>query len=251
MKRALGFYQYAGPLVLLPTTYWLWWRYCSQSHAAVILFLSMPILFSYIVPAVGANVLGFWEIRTELRVGRIRPHHGFVFGSATSLFALICLDGEILTFTFFGCLRAGFLLGSVLAFWNWLYDIIAIESGVLAVYNRPYSRNQGAAAIATDYAPVIFGTFGACYGMALYVCRHYLLSRGQWELYPLLFVMCNLTVILSPVGAYILCSYLRTGEAGLTPYYRSEPELAGSAEDGEAKHECVGHSDEINRRDEP
>jgi hypothetical protein len=40
-------------------------------------------------PGVGTNVLKVWEFDTRLRLGRFRPHHGFVFGSATAMLALL------------------------------------------------------------------------------------------------------------------------------------------------------------------
>jgi len=45
--------------------------------------LGIPVLYAYIVPAVGTNVFRIWEFNTRLRLGRFRPHHGFVFGSAS------------------------------------------------------------------------------------------------------------------------------------------------------------------------
>ena len=48
----------------------------------------MPIAHAYIVPGIGTNVLRVWEFDTRLRLGRFRPHHGFVFGSATAMLVL-------------------------------------------------------------------------------------------------------------------------------------------------------------------
>jgi len=218
MRRFFGLYQYLGPLILFPVSYWLWWSRYDHDHRLVVLVLSMPIVFSYVIPGIGTNVLGLWEFHTRLRLGRFRPHHGFVFGSATSLLAFVCVDGRPCGFDVWQLVRAGFLMGSVLAFWNWLYDVYAIKSGLITVYNRPFGLNQGPEAIATDYAPVLFGSFGFCYGVAIQVCQYCLREQGQWQLLYGLAALCNLAVVLLPVGAFVLSSYLRTGTTGLKPF---------------------------------
>jgi hypothetical protein len=213
----LNLYQYLAPLVLFPVSYWLWWHRCEHSHACVLLLLSMPVLFAYVIPGLGTNWLGLWEFNTRWRLGKFRPHHGFVFGTATSLFALLCLEPRSASLGIWELVRSGFLLGSVLAFWNWLYDIYAIKAGFIVVYNRPYALRLGPEAIATDYAPVVFGAFGVCYGIAVRIAEYWLLDRGEWQLYGWLVVIGNLAVLIVPVLAFVLSSYWRHAVAGLRP----------------------------------
>ena len=87
MKRAFSIYQYAAPATLFPAGYYLWLQRLQHDHSLVLLTLSMPVLFAYVIPGLGTNWLKLWEIHPRWRVGRFRPHHGFVFGTATSLFA--------------------------------------------------------------------------------------------------------------------------------------------------------------------
>ena len=49
-------YPYIAPLVLAPLTFWLW-------HGDLTAWL-VPILWAYIVPAIGTNVLKVWEFDT-------------------------------------------------------------------------------------------------------------------------------------------------------------------------------------------
>ena len=109
-------------------------------------------------------------------------------------------------------------MGSVLAFWNWLYDVHAIRVGFLVVYNRAYSENRGPEAIATEYCPAFFGIFGLCYGVSIRVCEYYLAELGRFDLYWPLLVACHVTVLVCPVVAFILLSLLTTGETGLRSY---------------------------------
>jgi len=217
--RAMGFfniYQYAAPLVILPLSYWLWLERCGGEHRLAALMLAIPVLYAYIVPAVGTNVFRIWEFNTRLRLGRFRPHHGFVFGSATSLIALASLP-QGMTGPW-ELLRAGFVLGSVLAFWNWFYDIQALRAGFLRVYTRSYAEGRGPEAIAMDYAPPIFGLFGLCYGIAIVLAETALADPARWDLYWGFFALANAVCIAVPVGGYVAWSYWRTGENGLKSY---------------------------------
>jgi hypothetical protein len=186
--------------------------------------LSFPIVFAYVIPGLGTNWLGLWEFNTRLRIGHFRPHHGFVFGAATSFFALACLEPPSRDHGWWEAARAAVVLGSVLAFWNWLYDLLAIESGFLRVYNAAFAQGQGAAAIATMYAPILFGTFGACYGLALRTCEQAALysehSDALWW-WVLAFQLSGLT---APVLAYVAVSFWRTGESGLRSYQGADHE---------------------------
>lgn len=215
--KFFNIYQYLAPAMLLPLSYYLWWRRMDDSHQLAFFMVSMPILFAYIVPALGTNWLKLWEFNTRWRLGRFRPHHGFVFGSAISLLALICVAEPSPAFSLSGLVRAGFITGSTLAFWNWLYDIYAIKTGFLIVYNRPYAQGAGAAAIATDYAPLFFGAFGVGYGLATYLGQYYLLELDRWNMFWGLFVLSNLTIIALPILTFMVYSYLRYGDAGLKP----------------------------------
>ncbi len=212
-------YEIVAPTVLLPVSYWLWFQRYAGDQAMVLASLSLPIVFAYVIPGIGTNWLHLWEFNTRLRVGRFRPHHGLVFGTATSLFALISLPttGET---PLSGIARNGFVLGSVLAFWNWLYDVYAIKSGFIKVYTRRQSEPADAAAIATDYAPALFGIFGLCYGVSLGTLEYFVVVRDQRQLLWPLVAACHIICLVAPVLAYVTVSFLRTGESGLRSYER-------------------------------
>jgi hypothetical protein len=226
MRAFFNLYQYIVPLVLFPVSYALWLRHYDGQHGAVLLALSMPVVSAYVVPGLGTNWLRLWEFNTRLRVGRFRPQHGFVFGTATSLLALPCVMPVSPVLHWLDVLRAGFVMGSVLGFWNWWYDIYAIKAGILHVYNRAAATDSGAAAIATDYAPVYFGAFGFTYGSLLHIGQHMLLEAEQGAGLLALLLVCNALVLVVPVLAYMGVSCIKTGTPGLKPVQK------------EAQNEC-------------
>jgi hypothetical protein len=211
-------YQYAAPLVLLPLSYWLWSQRYGGDHRLVLLALSLPVAFAYVIPAIGTNWLRLWEFNTRFRLGRFRPHHGLLFGAATSLFAVVTLSFPAES-SVAAMLRDGFVLGSVLAFWNWLYDMLAIQAGFIKVYTRKQFEGSGAEAVSADYAPVLFGVFGFSYGVSLRCLEFAALQSNRWLatwLWPICLVVC----LAAPVLAYVAVSYLRTGQSGLRSYER-------------------------------
>ena len=172
MKSALTVYQYVAPAVLAPASFFLWQRAYEGDLRLVAAAWLIPVLWAYIVPGIGTNVLKVWEFNTRLRLGRFRPHRGFVFGSATAMLGwLVHVPPESL----FDVARSAFVMCSVLALWNLLYDVIAIRAGILRVYNQPWADGRGEAAIAMDYAPWFFGGFGLIHGAGLKLAEGLLL----------------------------------------------------------------------------
>lgn len=217
MRPFFSVYQYLGPLILLPGAYRLWLDR-SDRHDFVVLVLLVPILFQYVLPAIGTNVLNLWEIDTRLRLGRFRPHHGFVFGTATAMLAWLAVGEPGSGWSAAGAARAAFIMGSVLGFWNWLYDMYAIRSGHIRVYTQPYRDGRGPEAIAADHAPVYFGTFGLCYGLAIYTGQILLVQQGRSELFWPLLAFSVIGSLVVPAASYVAHSYLHHGHDGLASF---------------------------------
>lgn len=217
MRRFFRWYQFVVPLVLFPASYLLWLRRYDGDHTLVWFALSLPVLFAYIVPGLGTNWLKLWEINTRFRIGRFRPHHGFVFGTATSLFGLVCVPATAPGFDLGDFLRAALVTGSVIGFWNWLYDIYAIKSGFIVLHTRLAAEGQPAEVVATNHAPVYFGVFGACYGVCLQLADA-LAAGSNRGVYVALVVGGNLAAVVFPVLAYVLWSFATQGESGLKAY---------------------------------
>ena len=220
MRRLIEAYQYVAPAVLTPLAAWLWWRHY-QGHAGLAaIALLVPVVHAYVVPGVGTNVLKVWEFDTRLRLGRFRPHHGFVFGSATAMLVLPLagepqgdLSGAVV---WARGLSAALLLGGV----NWLYDVIALRAGLLKVYNQPWADGRAEVAIVNDYAPWFFGGFGFVYGAGLALAES-LQGRASDPVRALAVgaLLLAATVTLPTLG-YVAQSYARHGHHGCRPIPR-------------------------------
>ena len=193
MRKALSIYQYAAPALLAPLSLWLWFREYRDWRLALAAWL-LPIVWAYVVPAVGTNVLQVWEFDVRLKLGRFRPHHGFVFGSATATIAW-ALHGFPWP-----------LLALVLFAINYAYDVVALRSGILHVYNQPWAEGRGATSIAADYAPWFFGGFGAIYALGVGVMERF---GTEW-----FFAVLAASLVL-PTAVYALASKVRHGHWGI------------------------------------
>lgn len=215
-SRLLSLYQYVGPLLLTPLAFWLWWKTYECNVTLTLVAWLIPILFAYIVPGIGTNVLKVWEFNTRFRLGHFRPQHGFVFGSATSMIAWICHIQ--IAENIFDALQTAFILASVLGFWNVVYDIKALKSGVLKVYNQPWADGKEEEAIAMDYAPIFFAGFGLVYGLAIGIAEFWYIS-GKWTIGKFLwfFPLVLLISIALPVGLYRYNSFKKHGHSGCKP----------------------------------
>ncbi|HXH94320.1 MAG TPA: hypothetical protein VNN25_22275 [Thermoanaerobaculia bacterium] len=220
MKRALSVYQYAAPLVLAPLSFLLWKREYAGNLKLTATAWLIPILWAYIVPGIGTNVLNVWEFDTRLRLGRFRPHHGFVFGSATAMIAWLVHSSPARDL--WDVARNALILCSVIGFWNLLYEVKALQSGILRVYNQPWADGRDETAIALDYAPWFFGGFGALYGAGIGLME-WLDGRGALSM-PVFAAAFGLILVLTltvPAGGYILQSIRRHGHWGTRPVKRS------------------------------
>ena len=212
-RRFFDLYQYISPLILTPLSFWLWWEFYEGEISLVLMAWLLPIIYAYIVPAVGTNILKVWEFDTKYRLGRFRPHHGFVFGSATAMLAWLSHTAP--STTIFAILQTGFIFASVLGLWNVIYDIKALKSGILKVYNQPWADHKGEEAITMDYAPWFFAGFGFIYGLGVgiaeWISHHYTIDGFS---FTLLFFAILILSILFPVWGYRRHSMREHGHDG-------------------------------------
>jgi hypothetical protein len=220
MRRLLEAYQYVAPAVLTPLAAWLWWRHY-QGHAGLAaIALLVPVVHAYVVPGIGTNVLKVWEFDTRWRLGRFRPHHGFVFGSATAMLALLTVPAPEPAFDPGNVLRRGLVMAAVLGLANWGYDVAAIRVGILKVYNQPWADGRAEVAIVNDYAPWFFGGFGFVYGAGLALAESLLAGIPDPLRAAALGALLVAATVSLPTLGYVAQSYARHGHHGCRPVPR-------------------------------
>jgi hypothetical protein len=221
MSRLIRIYPYAAPAILAPLALYLWWQEYHNWPQTLMAWL-IPVFWAYLVPGVGTNVRKVWEFDVRWKWGRFRPHHGFVFGSATAMMAWAVHGGPAVTIA--GVFRYAVILCSVLGFWNLLYEVKALKSGMLKVYNQPWAEGQGAEAIALDYSPWIFGGVGAAYGLSIGAFE-YVIQRWGMPSLPMCVVWwlaAFLLCVALPLLGFMQYSRRAHGHTGTRPVERKE-----------------------------
>jgi hypothetical protein len=223
MRRAFEAYQYVAPALLTPLAAWLWWRHYDGHVALAAIALLVPIAYAYIVPGIGTNLLQVWEFDTRLRLGRFRPHHGFVFGSATAMLVLPAIGAPGASPTILDVLAHGMAVAAILGVLNWVYDALAIRAGFLKVYNQPWADRRDAWSIASDYAPWFFGGFGLIYASGLKLAEGALLAEPDATRAVAVGLAILAATLTLPTLGYVIQSYARHGHHGCRPIMRAEP----------------------------
>jgi len=219
MKRFYNVYQFVAPLVFFPIAYWLWWQRLDQKHDVTSLVMFVPVISYYFFVVIGVLKFRLWHMNTWPTIRGIRPHHGFVIATAAALFFYLCLRMVPVGETgILSILTAAFLGASVFGFWNWWYETYAVKSGFISIYTKKIAEGASAEEAVTDYAPVFFGSMGACHGAFVKVAENLLLPDHGAELYWLVAAGGGLTLILVPTGAYLLVHRIKHGESGLKSY---------------------------------
>ncbi len=220
MSKAFHLYSWLAPAALLPLAAWGWWVHYDGNVHLVAVALAVPVIHAYVVPAIGANVLGVWQINASHKIGRIRPQHGFVFGSATALLTLVIVGAPVPVLDAGTVIETALWCGGVLLAVNWIYDALAIRAGYLEVFNQPWAEGRGPWAISADYVVWFFGLFGLLYGGILRFAEAQLMTSPDW---PTAIMIAGggaaITSVL-PSIAYCGTTWLRYGHAGLRPCSR-------------------------------
>jgi hypothetical protein len=159
-KAFLLFGNKIFPFLALPALVWLWTR--AGGLAFMALVLGLPLLFGYLAPGIGTNVLKMWRFRDNWTIGNFFIHHGFIYAVTFGAVMVVAFvpparnDGWTLLLNM---ARGAGILGFV----GWTHDLVAIREGLMEVYNAEWKRGAPAEVIAAQYAPLCFSLLGACY----------------------------------------------------------------------------------------
>lgn len=215
MKRFYSIYQYVAFLIFFPLSTYIWYKELGSVKNTLLVIL-LPIVVAYIIPAIGTNVTKLWKFNTKHRAGNFRIYHGFVFGSVLNLFGYMLYKvspsySGILESIFFAIIS-----GSFIAFWNWYYDIYAVESGFMVVNNKPAYEKKSAHEIVADYAPVYFFMFGFIYALYLKCLEYYFVK--PYNNFNVVVTAMYLVALIVPTLVYMCFSYIRHKDLGISEY---------------------------------
>ena len=115
-------YEVAGPLTLLPLAIALWLSTGNGNHCLVGYAVLLPIVAGFVIPFIGIRLLGVWEIRSRYSKKGFRPHHGLLFGSATSVITWLIYQFHLALFRGGPVFLFPLVLGAILGLINFWFD---------------------------------------------------------------------------------------------------------------------------------
>jgi len=169
------------PLPLTALMLYLWY-FRTHNWPFSIYVIGLPLLFGYIIPGIGTNVLKLWKFKWKfMRIGNYFIHHGFMYAPyfAISLF-LTFGDGGSITFTHaITIIISNAFLQCFLTTWH---DYWAIKAGMIEINNKPFKEGKSAAEIILDYGPIGYCLFGFTYATSCLVAYHFFITNSSYSL---------------------------------------------------------------------
>ncbi len=178
MKRAyLYLIDFVLPLPMTALMFVLWrWRTGNTLFAAYT--LTLGVLFGYIFPGIGTNILHLWKFHGPLRIRNYFLHHGFIYAPYLSL----------VFYTAFAVgtpLSAGNSLRIVLAsaFMQCVlschHDYCGVSTGMIEINSRAARARLSPVEVVTDFGVVSFALVGAGFSGSCLIAFHYIVERGN------------------------------------------------------------------------
>ncbi len=190
----LFIYNYVYPPLGFPLMWWLWAR--REGHAMAALVLGVPLVYGYVIPGIGTNVLKKWRFKGHFLAGRFFLHHGFIYSStmALALYVAMYPAGKTVVDLVFVVLRCAACVGFV----AWWHDTLAVRHGLVEVYNGPWLRGAAPETIVTHYAPLCFSLLGASYGLVGELGRRWHATEAMlfYGLFPAGFLLLSAATVL-------------------------------------------------------
>ena len=159
-KQILFIYNYVYPFVGFPLLIWLWYR--EVGLEVTLLVMGLPLVFGYLVPGIGTNLLKKWRFKGRWIVGDYFIHHGFIYASTMGLalyLGFFPTTAQGSAFLWGNMARTAALVG----FGGWWHDLLAVRHGMIEIYNGPWQRGAVPEVIVAHYAPICFSLLGAAY----------------------------------------------------------------------------------------
>lgn len=162
-KFFVSFWEYIAPVPLTVVMYFIWLHwYASQAFALYVILL--PLVYGYIVPGIGTNILKKWRFKGPMLVGNYYIHHGFKYSASMSLLLFIVFLGTPRSsLTAETVVRIALCAAALEGFVDWIHEILLVKFGLVEIYNRPAAEGRSPEEIVTYYAPLTFFLLGLTY----------------------------------------------------------------------------------------
>ncbi len=127
--------DFALPLPMTALMYFLWQQRTGSALFAAYV-LTLGVLFGYVFPGIGTNLLLLWKFNGPFRIGHYHIHHGFMYAPYLALvfYAAFNPDAPLTVENILRTVLCGACLQIVV---SCHHDIWGVKTGVIEIYNTP------------------------------------------------------------------------------------------------------------------
>ena len=173
------------------------YKWVIQEHAPYFFFFTLipPIVFGYTVVYLATRHWKLWVWRTNLSRGGFQPTIGLIWGGITQLL-LFCV-GNVLPFTstFSGKLEWIVIIMFVSTVFGLLNDILSMEDGFIAVFNRAHYKKEGSVRSALSYGVVLYGLYSFIFSLLCMVGHSFLMGPVPLSFFALLTAIASYLLV--------------------------------------------------------
>ncbi len=186
MKKLMIIWVYLLPFPVCIAAFF-YWREVTKSQLFALFIIALPVLYGYIIPGIGTNIMKKWRFHGKMLLGNYYIHHGFKYASNLNLsFFVAFSDAYVqpnpsLNRYITIALSTAFIQGYII----WIHDTHCIKQGMLELDN-PFSRaGKSAEEISFQYAPLTFFLIGLTFAISSLIAYQQLVVENidSWRVF--------------------------------------------------------------------
>jgi hypothetical protein len=164
------------PLPLTALMLFLWYRRTGSGLFAIYV-LTLGVLFGYIYPGIGTNVLHLWKFNGPFRLKNYYLHHGFMYAPYLALvFYIAFAPGTPLTWgNIVRIVLCGAFIQCVV---SCHHDVCGVSSGMIEMNNTAARLKLSPVEIVTSWGVVGFGLIGASFAGSCLIAYRIIVLRS-------------------------------------------------------------------------
>jgi hypothetical protein len=201
LKRAyIIFIDFILPFPLTIVAFYLWWQRTSS-----ILFSLYPlvvgVLFGYIFPGIGTNLLNLWKFNGPFRIKNYFLHQGFMYAPYLSLIFYVSFTPNA-PFDFGMIIRAIVFNAFLQSALSCHHDICGVTIGMIEINNTPSKQKKSPVEIVTHSCAIAFALMGASFAASCLFAYYTLVLRKLSDLKTFLILVCLGLTFMGLVSMY-------------------------------------------------
>lgn len=149
------------PLPLTALMYYLWQQRTGNALFAAYV-LTLGVVYGYVYPGIGTNLLRLWKFNGPLRIGNFHIHHGFMYAPYLALvFYVAFAPGTPLTLEHI--VRTILCSAFIQIVISCHHNVWGVKTGMIEINNTPTKLGKSPLEIVMHYGVVGFGLIGASF----------------------------------------------------------------------------------------